>query len=57
MNQIAVADLTAEAFAPFDTIGAPIGDGSRDFDNLELTETTTEDYAVCRLAAPVAFAP
>ena len=29
----------------------------RDFYNLELADTNTADYTVCRLAEPVAFAP
>jgi ureidoglycolate hydrolase len=152
MNQIAVADLTPEAFAPFGEIGAPLADGGhamgdvaldlsqgkprfyimrltergpafevmarhdrvtqclgavdgmpwliavapngiarpaladirafripadhfiklgrgtwhagpyfsetqRDFYNLELADTNTADYSVCRLPEPVAFAP
>jgi ureidoglycolate hydrolase len=37
--------------------GPYFAEGRRDFYNLELADTNTADYTVCRLGAPVRFAP
>jgi len=57
MNRLAVANLTAEEFAPFRTVGPPEADGAPVAGDvpLDLSEVRLRFYAVCRLAEPVSF--
>ena len=58
MNRLAVANLTAEEFAPFRTVGPPGADGAPVAGDvpLALSEGRLRFYAVGRLAVPVGFA-
>ena len=58
MNRLAVANLTAEEFAPFRTVGPPEADGAPVAGDvpLDLSEGRPRCYAVGRLAVPVGFA-
>ena len=58
MNRLAVANLTAEEFAPFRMVGVPEADGAPVAGDvpLDLSEGRLRFYAVVRLAVPVGFA-
>jgi hypothetical protein len=58
MNRLAVANLTAEEFAPFRMVGLPEADGAPVAGDvpLDLSEGRLRFYAVGRLAEPVGFA-
>jgi hypothetical protein len=57
MNRLAVANLTAEEFAPFRMVGLPEADGAHfaGDDPLDLALGRPRFYAVGRLAVPVGF--
>ena len=58
MNRLAIANLTAEEFAPFRMVGVPEADGAPVACDvpLDLSEGRLRFYAVVRLAVPVGFA-
>ena len=57
MNRLAIANLTAEEFAPFRMVGLPEADGApvARAVPLDLSEGRPRFYAVGRLAEPVSF--
>jgi hypothetical protein len=57
MNRLAVANLTAEEFAPFRMVGLPKADGAPVAGDvpLDLSEGRPRFYPVGRLAEPVSF--
>jgi len=58
MNRLAIANLTAEEFAPFRMVGVPEAGGAPVACDvpLDLSEGRLRFYAVGRLAVPVGFA-